>query len=375
LPRQPSVSTSILGVEGPFHYDLDLSPDWGWGCREQEKICHPQREEYAMFKQLFRNALSGAAAVILLTAAYTGHVSAQTVAISTLPPGAINNVQAAAIAKAVQENSDLQMRLITFNSPAAIIGAAQNKQAEFAYTSNEEAGDAFNGTNEYQGKAMKDLRIAFTVFPFRVGIIVRNNSDIKTVADLKGKRVGTEWTGFRQGIALWNGLLGNAGLSLKDVDPVPTTDLLRAADDFKAGKSDAFMFAVGGPKVAEAHASIEGGVRFLDMDDAPKGLEGMQAVRKEYHVAMQQPAPNLAGVLKPTKLMQYYIVVLTNKDASDDLVYKVVKTAHANKAAMVAGHPSFNGFTQDGMAVQQHRLDYHPAAIKFFKEVGVWKGK
>ena len=326
-----------------------------------------------MLKTFTKGALCAVSAVLIVSAAQQAH--AQTVAISTLPPGAINNVQAAAIAKAVQENSDLQMRLITFNSPAAIIAAVQNKQAEFAYTSNEEAGDSFNGTNEYKGKAMKDLRVAFTVFPFKVGIIVRNNSDIKTVADLKGKRIGTEWTGFRQGIALWDGLLANAGLSLKDADPVPTTDLLRAADDFKSGKSDAFMFAVGGPKVAEAHASIEGGVRFLNMDPSPEAVKRMQAVRHEYHVAPQQPAPHLAGVIGPTNLMQYYIVVLTNKNAKDDLVYKMVKTAHANKAAMVAGHPSFNAFTQAGMAVPHDRLEYHPGAIKFYKEAGIWKGK
>ena len=326
-----------------------------------------------MLKTFTKGAICAVSALLIVSAAQQAH--AQTVAISTLPPGAINNVQAAAIAKAVQENSDLQMRLITFNSPAAIIAAVQNKQAEFAYTSNEEAGDSFNGTNEYKGKAMKDLRVAFTVFPFKVGIIVRNNSDIKTVADLKGKRIGTEWTGFRQGIALWDGLLANAGLSLKDADPVPTTDLLRAADDFKSGKSDAFMFAVGGPKVAEAHASIEGGVRFLNMDPSPEAVKRMQAVRHEYHVAPQQPAPHLAGVIGPTNLMQYYIVVLTNKNAKDDLVYKMVKTAHANKAAMVAGHPSFNAFTQAGMAVPHDRLEYHPGAIKFYKEVGIWKGK
>ncbi|MGH6924983.1 MAG: TAXI family TRAP transporter solute-binding subunit [Propylenella sp.] len=307
-----------------------------------------------------------------VAAAWAGYAAAQTVAISTLPPGAINNVQAAAVAKVVQENSDLQMRLITFNSPAAIIGAAQNGQSEFAYTSNEEAGDAFNGTNAYDGKAMQDLRVAFTVFPFRVGIIVRANSDIKTVADLKGKRIGTEWTGFRQGIALWNGLLGNAGLSLDDVDPVPTTDLLRAADDFKAGKSDAFMFAVGGPKVAEAHAAIEGGVRFLDMDDSPDAVARMQAVRHEYHVAKQNPAPPLAGIPEPTNLMEYYIVMLTSKNTPDDLVYKVVEAVFPNKEQLVAGHPSFNNFTPEGMAVQHDRLEYHPGAIKFFREKGIW---
>ncbi|OGA56144.1 MAG: hypothetical protein A3G81_14935 [Betaproteobacteria bacterium RIFCSPLOWO2_12_FULL_65_14] len=300
--------------------------------------------------------------------------AAQTVAISTLPPGAINNVQAAAIAKVVQEKSDLQMRLMTFNAPAAIIGAVQNKQAEFAYTSNEEAGDAFSGDNEYRGKAMKDLRIAFTVFPFRVGIIVRNNSDIKTVADMKGKRVGSGWTAFRQGLALWDGLLANGGLALRDTSPVPTTDLLRAAEDFKAGKSDAFMFAVGGPKVAEIHASIEGGVRFLNLENSPQADARMQAVRREYHVAQVNPAPHFPGIIGATNLMEYHIVLLTHKDASDDLVYKVVKTVHANKPGLVAGHPSFAAFTQQGMAYP-HRLEYHPGALKFFKEAGIGKGK
>ncbi len=324
----------------------------------------------------FRPGLSTLlAAATLITALGTGGTAAQTVAISTLPPGSINNLQAAVIAKVVQEHSDLQMRLITFASPAAIIGAVQNKQAEFAYTSNEETGDAFTGENDYQGKAMRDLRVAFTVFPFRVGILVRNDSAIKSVADLKGKRIGSGWTSFRQGIAIWDGLLATAGLSLKDSLPVPTTDLLRAADDFKAGRSDAFMFALGGPKVAEIHASIDGGVRFLSLDSSPQAIAKMQAVRREYHVAPVQPAPHLPGIIGPTNLLQYYIVLLTHKDTPDNLVYKVVKTAHENKAAMVAGHPSFGAFTQAGMATHQYRLQYHPAAIKFFNEAKISMGK
>lgn len=322
----------------------------------------------------FNKAIAMIAMAASLSAFGPERAAAQTVAISTLPPGAINHLQASAIAKVVQENSDLQMRVITFNSPAAIIAAAQNKQAEFAYTSNEEAGDAFTGSNEYK-RAMKDIRVAYTVFPFRVGIIVRNNSNIKTVADMKGKRVGSGWTAFKQGIALWDGLLANAGLSLKDTSPVPTTDLLRAADDFKAGRTDGFMFAVGGPKVAEIHASIEGGVRFLNMDNSPQANARMQKVRREYHVAPVQPAPNFPGVIGPTNLMEYHIVLLTHKDVPDDLVYKVVKTSAANKAGLVAAHPSFGAFTQEGMAYPQSRLQYHPGALKFFKEAKIPTGK
>jgi hypothetical protein len=324
-----------------------------------------------MTRSLSRRALVCAA---LIVAFGGGHAAAQTVAISTLPPGSINHLQASAIAKVVQEHSGLQMRVITFNSPAAIIGAAQNRQAEFAYTSNEEAGSAFNGTEDYEGKAMKDLRLAFTVFPFRVGIIVRNNSDIRKVADLKGKRMATEWSGFRQGITLFNGMLATGGLSLKDANPVPTTDLLRAADDFKAGRSDAFIFAVGGPKVAEIHASVDGGVRFLSLDSTPGALAAMQAVRREYRVVPVQPLPHWPGIIGPTNLMEYYIVLLTNRSVPDDLVSKVVQTAHGNKPGLVAGHPSFNAFTQEGMAVGHERLQYHPGAIRFFKEKGIWKG-
>jgi TRAP transporter TAXI family solute receptor len=212
------------------------------------------------------------------------------------------------------------------------------------------------------------------VFPFRVGIIVRNNSDIRKVADLKGKRMATDWSGFRQGIALFNGMLATGGLSLKDANPVPTTDLLRAADDFKAGRSDAFIFAVGGPKVAEIHASIDGGIRFLSLDNTPATLAAMQAVRREYHMASVQPLPHWPGITGPTTLMEYYIVLLTHRQVSDDLVRKVVQTAHGNKPGLVAGHPSFAAFTPDGMAVPHERLQYHPGAIAFFKEQGIWKG-
>jgi hypothetical protein len=155
---------------------------------------------------------------------------------------------------------------------------------------------------------------------------------------------------------------------------VPATDLLRAAEDFKAGKSDAFIFAVGGPKVAEIHASIEGGVRFLSLENTPDALKRMQGVRKEYRIAPVQPQPAWPGIIGPTHLMEYYIVVLTHKDVPDDLVYKVVRTVHANKPGLVAGHPSFNAFTPEGMAVPHERLQYHPGAIRFFKEVGSWTG-
>jgi TRAP transporter TAXI family solute receptor len=311
--------------------------------------------------------IAGAAAV-----AGSGFAAAQTVAISTLPPGAINNVQAQVVAKVVQENSDLQMRVVTFNGPAAIMGAAQNGQTEFAFTSNDEAGVAVAGKDEHEGRPMDKLRVAASIFPFSVGIAVRDDSDIETVADLKGKRMATGWQGFLQGIPLFNAMLATAELSLDDADAVPATNLLRAADDFKAGKTDAFIFAVGAPKVAEIDSAV-GGVRWLDLPDSDEALARMQAVRPQYHLNDVEPAPFRVGVKGTTTLMEYYIVLLTSTDVDDDTVYEVVKALYNNREGLVAGHPSFGAMTPEGLADPQTGLEYHPGAIKFFKEVGIWK--
>ncbi len=322
--------------------------------------------------RLSKRCLIGVWSVAALFGA--GAASAAPVAISTLPPGTINNVQATVVAKVAQEHSDLQMRVITFNSPSSVIGAVQNRQAEFTFTSNDEAGAAFRGADYYKGTPMKDLRVALTVFPFRVGIMVKADSDIKTVADLKGRKFATGWQGFMQGIYLVNGILATAGLSLDDVDPVPATNLLRAADDFQAGRTVGAQFAVGAPKVAEINAAL-GGIRFLSLENSPEAEKRMQAVRPEYHLALVQPAPYLPGVIGPTYLEGYYINILTNKSTPDEIVYKLVKALHDNKDALAKAHPSFVAFSPEGMAVEHVGMEYHPGAIKYYKEIGIWKGK
>lgn len=206
-------------------------------------------------KSFLLSAVSLSAACMVAGAAW-----AQTVSISTLPPGSVNNVQTQAIAKVVQKAAGIQMRVVTFNSPHASMGAVQAGQAAFTFMSNDELGIAVRGIDEHQGKPMDKLRLAAVVFPFKVGILVRKDSGINSVADLKGKRFPTGWQGFPQGIALANAMLATAGLSLKDMDGVPTANLLRAADDFKAGRLDATLFAIGAPKMAEVDAAV--GIRF-----------------------------------------------------------------------------------------------------------------
>jgi uncharacterized protein len=312
--------------------------------------------------------MAAAAAVILGLPAV-----AQTVSISTLPPGSVNNVQTQAIAKVMQEKTAMQMRVVGFNSPQASMTAVEVGEAQFSFMSNDEVGIAVRGKDEHNGQPLENLRLVTTVFPFKVGIVVKADSDIKSVADLKGKRFPVGWEGFPQGIALSSAMLATAGLTLDDTQGVPTTNLLRAADDLKAGVLDATIFAIGAPRMAELDAAI--GIRFLSLDNTPEAAAAMAAIRPEYRIASQMALPHLNGVADGSNLMEYAMTVITHADADEQMIYDVAKTLHTGKADLAAAHPSFNAMNPDNLAVLQPEVQYHPGAVRYFKEVGIWKGE
>ena len=324
-----------------------------------------------------RNILTQAMRTLALAGGFAlvaaGAAQAQPVSISTLPPGAINNVQAQVVAKVLQDKGKMQMRVATYNSPGNILGSVQNRQSEFAWTSNDEAGAAFRGTQEYAGKSMKGLLVAATIFHFNVGILVKDDGPIKTLADLKNHPTATGWKGFTQGEAIFDAMLATAGMSLKDVKPAPTLNLITGANDLKAGKNAATIFAVGAPKVAELHSGM-GGIRFMSIENSPEALKRMQAVRPEYYIGTVNPAPHLPGVKGPTNMAQYHIVIVTHAGVKDDVVYNLVKTLHSNKAALAEGHPSFRATDPANFGMDHGVMKYHPGAIKFLKENGLFKG-
>ncbi len=311
--------------------------------------------------------------VVAVAAAFSATAAvAQPISLSTLPPGAINNVQAQVVAKVLQQKGKMQVRVATFNSPSNILGSVNTNRAEFAWTSNDEAGAAFRGTQEYAGKTMKNLLVAATIFHFNVGILVKDDGPIKTLADLKNNATATGWKGFTQGEAIFNAMLATGDMSMKDVKPSPTLNLITAANDLKAGKNTATIFAVGAPKVAELNSAMSG-VRFLSLDNSAAALKKLQSVRPEYYFGTVNPAPHLPGIKGPTNLVQYHIIIATNPSVKDDVVYNLVKTLYNNKADLAAGHPSFRATAPANFGMDHGDMKYHPGAIKYLKEAGVWK--
>ena len=290
------------------------------------------------------------------------------------PVGDVDGKAADLDAVAGQTVPDLKIRVTPYRGGGAVAAAVNSKRAEIGISDIGEMTDALTGSGRFNDRKHPNRRIAFRVLSFPVTIFVRKDSPIKTLKDMKGKKFGSRWSAFPNMIPLMNGLLATAGLSLNDIDGVPTANIIRGANDLKASKTDAFGFAVGAPKVAEVNSAV-GGVRALGIDNSPAGIARMKSVRKDYFPMMVKPHPRMVGVLKPTWVLGSDLIIYVGAHVSDDTIYKFVEALHPDRKELAQGHPSFFGFQPRNMGKQFSVAKYHPGAIRFYKEKGIWPAK
>lgn len=297
---------------------------------------------------------------------------AQTVGFATLPPGAINNITVQVIAKVVQQHTKLKMRVQPFRGTHAMQTAVNNGQADLGINEVASMTASLQGIAEFKGRPLNNLRVVFNIRTLSVGMFVKKDSPIKTIADIKGRKYPSQWSAFPNAIPLTMGIFATEGLTFDDVDGVPTTNIIRAADDFKAGKLDVGFFAVGAPKMAEVNSAV-GGIRFLSIDNTPEKLAKMQTVRPDYFINTVKPSPINAGIAQPTNVLGVDVLINAGTHVKDEVIEEFLSGVMSHKADLVKGHPLFRAFNPKNMSRQYKVARYHPGAIKFYKKHGLWK--
>jgi len=315
------------------------------------------------------------AGVALLAGFAASPASAEkTLTFASLPQGAILHLLSTIGSKMLIDKTGMRVSVVPMRGTEAVISALNSGRAEFAFNDVTQVAAAINGEEAWKGRPAKNLLAIAKTVTFPTAFMVRKNSPIKSIADLKGKRVPSGWRAFWQSIALMGASLAAGGLTWNDVKGVPTIGLITAADDFKAGKTDAGYIAPLAPKVREVD-SATGGIRFLSIGNGPKQLAAVKSVRKDFYIITVKPAPHIPGVAVPTAMLAFDNALVTGAHVSDEVAYKVAKAFGENKATLAKGHPMFRGFFPKRAAKQFSVLKYHPGAIKYYKEIGIWPKK
>lgn len=310
-----------------------------------------------------------AAALCVAGALFASAASAQVVSIATTPAGSFTNSSGAAMAKVITEKS--KVRAIIQAQGGAGLEPVNSGDADFGIGNSFDTTFFVTGTAYYKGDGKKEnIRQVATMMPFRVGMFVKADSNIKTLADLKGKRVSAGFNSQKTIGRLIEAELANGGLTYNDVQKVLTPNVRRAASDFIAGKVDVLFFAVGSAVIKQAAATL-GPLRVLPIDTSPAAVKRIKDKLPNSYIVTVKPRKGLVGIAKPTPVIANDMDIYTNKNVPEKTVYQVVKALHNNKKMLVSIFRPFALFNPAHMASVIKDVPFHPGALKYYKEIGI----
>jgi hypothetical protein len=203
---------------------------------------------------------------------------------------------------------------------------------------------------------------------FKMGFLVRKDSGLKDVREIKGKRIAWPWTAFPPNVQITLACLLNGGLTLDDVKTAPVTEVVAAVKAVQEGRIDATVCAVGMGAIAEADTLV--GVRFLHQSMDPAMInKGQGAMPGCYTTIQPKGAP---GVPEDTPLWSAPLANLASTRMPDHVAYKIVETWWNHYKDYESIHPVLKFWTPETFTNINFTLPYHNGAIQFYKEKGVW---
>jgi TRAP transporter TAXI family solute receptor len=289
-----------------------------------------------------------------------GQAPAQTYGFATLPPGTLNHTTASAVAKVLKEKAGVNVLVQPAAGGNVIVPIVARGEAEIGSANIMEPQDYYD--------RFKDLRLIAAVNALRTPFFVRKDSAMRTVADLRGKRVAMGFSAMRSIDVVARAILATAGLTEADVKPVLVPNVVRSADDFVAGAADMFFFSYGAPKVREVDVTV-GGIRPLEID--PKGMPAATKIMPWGYLTDATPGPMFPGVDQPMKIYSFDNVLITHAKVPDEFIYRMLDTMEKYKDDLVAVQPVLREFSGQFAYKQYSGVPYHSGALKYFRDRGL----
>ena len=224
----------------------------------------------------------------------------------------------------------------------------------------------FASRGEGDWKTKHDIRAVATVAP-NVGVFLTTESTgIKSIADLKDKRVvlGPAGAGFEYFL---KPLLEAHGIKYEDMT-VLNGNYLAASDMIADGKADAAFMGGAIPIPAATQLCSSQDVVFIKFDDS--AIEKL----KEYPFYYSVPIPADKYSDLPEDMMGINVgnmQLLSHANVSEDIVYNFTKVMYDNRDAIAKQHPAGKALNPKNI-IRNTGTPFHPGAIKFYKEAGIW---
>ena len=275
-----------------------------------------------------------------------------------------------AISAVITENSDMRVDVLP-QGGSVLYPMLQTEEVDFALVNPMDALSARKGEAPYerssrgQGFSMQTVMLGS---PIGLSLVAAESSGIRSVSDLAGQPVVADYGAFASAGLTAKIVLATAGLDLDDVEVVTVSSYPEGVRAVIEGRAVASTGSVGSSIIRELEASR--GARFLEVNN---NFAAQQVIRKlgpafyPYRLAGGQP-----GAAESTWVIAYDIPIIVRPSMDADSVYDFVKTLWNHHEQLGDIYAPMETWTSDRFVSTQAVLPYHPGAVKFYKEQGVW---
>ena len=227
--------------------------------------------------------------------------------------------------------------------------------------------DAARGVDKFTGRKV-DLRTLLVLYPNRMHVVTVESTGIKTMRDLKGRRVATGSPGSATEVMALR-LIEAAGL---DPNKDMTRERLGVAESVNAIKDkkvDAFFWVGGLPTAAVTDLASTPGTKIRMIDHA----EAIAAMNKKYgdlYYADTIPRATYSGMDADNKIASVANILVVSAKMPDDQAYKIVKAVFDHQKDLIAVHKEYASVTVPNQKQASSPIPFHPGAVKFIREKG-----
>ncbi|NIZ08148.1 TAXI family TRAP transporter solute-binding subunit [Pseudooceanicola sp. HF7] len=305
-----------------------------------------------------------------------GAAQAQVVTIASGAQGSLAYNTGQAVAK-VANDAGITARTQPLVGYLPLINAGE---VDFGFSNLVEIGYAVSGTGNYT-RENPNIQLVGTMFNLRTGLMAPCDLGLETVADLKEQagdlRIASEYTSSTIIPFYIMGGLANAGLTYDDFQQVPVPNFVAGMNALGDDLVDVALVSLnsGAGQQASVKLKNRGGLCYVSLDNSPEGEKAFKDFLPAGAILPMEQNDNINGLQDhAANIMSIPWVMMTNGDASEDLVYEVTKSVAENKDALVASFGAFNAFDAQAMAPASE-VTYHAGALRYYEEAGIPVGE
>lgn len=240
----------------------------------------------------------------------------------------------------------------------------QSGNYNIAFATTDASYFAWEGKEIYQGKPMRNFRHVGTFFPHPFQWVVWADSGIKTIPDLKGKRItyGARGSGSELNVRKVLELYG-----LLDKVRFEYLSFTDAGNQMKDKLLDGLLAHFPLPHATVMELANSRPIRLLQIpEDKIQAMLAWNQGLEKFAV----PPGAYKGITEPVPGYAYHMHLIVSQDVPDDIVYRITKAIAENLSDYENVSKAMAGIKVKDMG-RKNKIPFHPGALKYYQEIKV----